>query len=182
MTIDLKSEILSDTTPLAYNDSLHTPPSWSGPAYLVTVGKKPGIYQTWNQTSPLVNGISGATYKRYETYGEAAEILERCRADGAVVATDFGTQDWITDGSTSPYNSEPSNEIPAPSDLRYSQSKTYYVVVVGRRPGVYDDWVKASKQTKRVTSDPQKCKTWHAAVTEYTKKYKAGEVRVKMHK
>lgn len=43
--------------------------------YAVKVGKKPGIYQTWNECKENVHGFPGAIYKSFKTIAEAEEFM-----------------------------------------------------------------------------------------------------------
>lgn len=43
----------------------------AGKYYVVKVGKKPGIYQSWDQCKALVHGYPGAVYKSFKTLSEA---------------------------------------------------------------------------------------------------------------
>ena len=43
--------------------------------YAVKVGKKPGIYLTWDECSKNVTGYKGAIYKSFPTYEEATTFL-----------------------------------------------------------------------------------------------------------
>ena len=43
--------------------------------YAVKIGKKPGIYQTWEQTKEQVDGFSGAIYKSFSTEKEAINFV-----------------------------------------------------------------------------------------------------------
>ncbi|WP_199615345.1 ribonuclease H [Paenibacillus alkalitolerans] len=44
--------------------------------YVVWVGRKPGIYETWNDCKAQVDGIPGAKYKSYGTKQEAQRAYE----------------------------------------------------------------------------------------------------------
>lgn len=43
--------------------------------YAVRIGKKPGIYRTWEACSAVVHGYKGAVYKSFKTKEEAAAFL-----------------------------------------------------------------------------------------------------------
>lgn len=43
--------------------------------YAVKVGKTPGIYETWAECQPLVNGYPGAVYKSFTTRMEAEAFI-----------------------------------------------------------------------------------------------------------
>lgn len=44
--------------------------------YAVRVGKKPGIYKTWEECENQVKGFKGAKYKKFKTKEEANEFME----------------------------------------------------------------------------------------------------------
>ncbi|MFV0394673.1 MAG: viroplasmin family protein [Coprobacillaceae bacterium] len=43
--------------------------------YAVKIGKKPGIYETWDQCKEQVSGFSGAQYKSFTSLQEAKEFI-----------------------------------------------------------------------------------------------------------
>lgn len=43
--------------------------------YAVKVGKKPGIYHTWEECKEQVNGVNGAIYKSFTSLSEAENFL-----------------------------------------------------------------------------------------------------------
>ena len=60
----------------------------AGKFYAVRVGKKPGIYLTWDEAKVLVNGYPGAIYKSFKTREEAEEFMQGSGGYGsASVAT-----------------------------------------------------------------------------------------------
>eukprot|EP00735_Rhodelphis_limneticus_P003655 TRINITY_DN15149_c0_g1::TRINITY_DN15149_c0_g1_i1::g.30604::m.30604 TRINITY_DN15149_c0_g1::TRINITY_DN15149_c0_g1_i1::g.30604 ORF type:complete len:217 (+),score=19.82,sp/Q9UST8/RNH1_SCHPO/42.31/1e-08,Cauli_VI/PF01693.11/4.1e-17 TRINITY_DN15149_c0_g1_i1:108-758(+) len=44
--------------------------------YAVSVGRNPGIYESWNDASKQVNSFSGATHQRFNTLEEAKEFMK----------------------------------------------------------------------------------------------------------
>lgn len=44
--------------------------------YAVRIGKKPGIYQTWNDCKAMVDGYPGAQYKSFATRQDAEAFLQ----------------------------------------------------------------------------------------------------------
>lgn len=47
----------------------------AGKYYVVKVGKKPGIYHSWDQCKAMVHGYPGAVYKGFKTLAEAEAFL-----------------------------------------------------------------------------------------------------------
>lgn len=43
--------------------------------YAVKIGKKPGIYLTWEEVKPLIDGVPGAMYKGFSTLSEAEAYI-----------------------------------------------------------------------------------------------------------
>ena len=43
--------------------------------YAVKVGRKPGIYRTWDECKAMVNGYSGPVYKSFKTLSEAEDFM-----------------------------------------------------------------------------------------------------------
>ena len=43
--------------------------------YAVKVGRKPGIYRTWDECKAMVHGYSGPVYKSFKTLSEAEEFM-----------------------------------------------------------------------------------------------------------
>lgn len=46
-------------------------------AYVITKGLETGVFCSWSETKPLVNGVSGARYKGYETLEEAIDAWDK---------------------------------------------------------------------------------------------------------
>jgi len=44
--------------------------------YVVFAGRKPGVYDTWEECNKQVNGYSGAVFRSYRTKAEAEEALD----------------------------------------------------------------------------------------------------------
>jgi len=126
--------------------------SWNGKAYLVMAGRKVGIFKTWNETKLLVSSYPGCQHKCHETWEKAFELYE----------------DWYTKNST--------------GIVKPSPPTAYYVVIIGRNPGVYDNWYEAKAQTDGVASSPKKYKDRETADNIFWEKCRNGECKVKMHK
>lgn len=47
----------------------------AGKYYVVKVGKKPGIYHSWDKCKAMVHGYPGAVYKSFKTLAEAEAFL-----------------------------------------------------------------------------------------------------------
>lgn len=62
------------------------------PYYAVRKGRKPGIYETWNEAKEQVLGFSGAEYKKFNTKEEAEKFM----------ANKVNTQDFSVDSSRTP--------------------------------------------------------------------------------
>ncbi|KAF5370894.1 hypothetical protein D9758_002035 [Tetrapyrgos nigripes] len=58
--------------------------------YAVIVGKDVGIYDTWLEASPLVNGVSGAQHASFCSLEEAQRVFEEAEALGRVRRVDSG--------------------------------------------------------------------------------------------
>lgn len=69
--------------------------------YAVKVGKKPGIYDTWDEAKENVIGFTGAAYKSFSNLEEAKAYLNDDLSDDEIV----GTTAYI-DGSYNPANGE----------------------------------------------------------------------------
>jgi ribonuclease HI len=73
--------------------------------YAVKVGLVPGIYTSWDECKPNVNGFPGAKFKSFDTLPEAeAYLKDDTGAVSSVSEEDFGPYDAIvyTDGSYNP--------------------------------------------------------------------------------
>ena len=60
-------------------DDLTTDEEEEAPYYVITKGRNEsdiGIYRSWAEVQPRVNGVSGANHKRLETYDQALEYME----------------------------------------------------------------------------------------------------------
>lgn len=60
--------------------------------YAVKVGKKTGIFHTWDECRPLVHGFAGAVYKSFKTRKEAEDFLGDAAGAG------------VPDGGSAPKN------------------------------------------------------------------------------
>ncbi|KAF8131969.1 hypothetical protein EV363DRAFT_1089060, partial [Boletus edulis] len=57
------------------------------PFYLITKGKLVGMFSNWEKVSPLVHGVSRATFRRLPagtTIGQGRKLVERAIDDGVV--------------------------------------------------------------------------------------------------
>ena len=52
--------------------------------YAVKTGKKPGIYNTWEEAEAQVKGVSNAKYKSFKSEQEALEYIGLNRNDNQV--------------------------------------------------------------------------------------------------
>lgn len=71
--------------------------------YAVKIGKKPGIYTTWEECRAMVEGYSGATYKSFPTRGAAQEYLGTARPDVKEKQTDYAFVDGSYNTATQVY-------------------------------------------------------------------------------
>lgn len=55
---------------------MNYPPKPKKVAYVVLVGRMPGIYTSWPETHKLVEHFEGAVFKGYETYEEAIKVWD----------------------------------------------------------------------------------------------------------
>jgi ribonuclease HI len=62
----------------------------AGKFYAVRIGKKPGIYSTWDACKAMVDGFPGAVYKSFKTRAEA-EVFVGAAAPGAQQPPEAGT-------------------------------------------------------------------------------------------
>ncbi|KAJ7025138.1 hypothetical protein C8F04DRAFT_1191703 [Mycena alexandri] len=49
-------------------------------AYVVFYGRRPGVYHTWAEARPLVNGVSGSVYQGYQTVAAASAAFAYAQA------------------------------------------------------------------------------------------------------
>lgn len=69
--------------------------------YAVKIGKKPGIYETWDETKENVVGFTGAVYKSFSSLEDAKAFLNDDKDEEEI----NGTTAYI-DGSYNPANGE----------------------------------------------------------------------------
>ncbi|KIJ57981.1 hypothetical protein HYDPIDRAFT_34614 [Hydnomerulius pinastri MD-312] len=62
-------------------------PTATGPFYLVTVGRRVGVFSTWQRTSPHVTGVSCASFSRVESVDQGLDLLDE--------AIDLGEARWV---------------------------------------------------------------------------------------
>lgn len=163
---------------------------WSGKAYVVIAGRKLGIFKTWNETKPLVEGFLGAVHKCHTTFELAFDHYQCWYTEKHAGVIEPNTPIQIAEPHKSLTCAEPQHpsagesRAPAPEELLRpaKNTKTYYVVAVGRKPGVYDSWEDAKTQTNGVAPSPKKFEDYDDAVNEYREKYNKGQCQVKTHK
>ena len=63
--------------------------------YAVRVGRKPGIYNTWNECQEQINGVSGAQYHAFTSLEDAEQYLLEETNDNMHV-TDLPTEEYNT--------------------------------------------------------------------------------------
>lgn len=82
--------------------------------YTVIVGTQPGIYTDWTQAALRVNEISGAIFKKYNTYPDALDAFNNAARDGKVRAVQL--------------DPEPEAELPPGFQVREQAPYEYPVV------------------------------------------------------
>jgi len=55
-------------------------------AYVVFIGRKPGVYKTWKETQAQVNGYSGSRQQGFTSLLEAKRVYRRFLECGKIVA------------------------------------------------------------------------------------------------
>ncbi|KAM0242437.1 hypothetical protein ACHAPO_000856 [Fusarium lateritium] len=77
------SRVPSASVPTARTPAARTPSasvtnaSGSKNYYAVAVGIQPGIYNTWEEASPRIQGVGGAKHKKFNTLGEAEDYIRQ---------------------------------------------------------------------------------------------------------
>ncbi|MBR1390241.1 MAG: ribonuclease H family protein [Lachnospiraceae bacterium] len=71
--------------------------------YAVKIGKKPGIYTTWEECRAMVEGYSGAKYKSFPTREEAQAYLGGPGSDVKEKQTDYAFVDGSYNTATQVY-------------------------------------------------------------------------------
>lgn len=67
--------------------------------YAIRAGRKPGIYQTWDEAKVQVSGFPNAEYRSFKTLEEAENFIKPVRQNKADSATDEETVVAYVDGS-----------------------------------------------------------------------------------
>ncbi len=57
--------------------------------YAVKIGRKPGIYNTWDDCKKQVNGYSGAVYKSFSDVSEAKVFIGKGQKDSNLESSDI---------------------------------------------------------------------------------------------
>lgn len=93
--------------------------------YAVKTGRILGIYETWEECKSQVNGFSGAEYKSFRTYSEAAEFIGNGNDDVPVALEGKNTE-----------SHETTSEVVAYTDGSYdpgSKIFSYGVIIIRRK-------------------------------------------------
>lgn len=85
-----------------------------GKYYAVTVGRRTGIFETWEECAKQVNGFSGATYKSFKSKGDAEKF---CKLDSNEIKKRKRDDD-----------DDPRNDIPNLKEPKLKNSSTIYNV------------------------------------------------------
>ncbi|TBU38585.1 hypothetical protein BD309DRAFT_1056424 [Dichomitus squalens] len=75
----LPSGILGDNKRIAPTNLAHI-----GKWYVVTVGRKVGVFAEWVDVAPHVNGVNRAVYKKFPSRVEAVDVYEEAKGNGEV--------------------------------------------------------------------------------------------------
>ncbi|TBU36308.1 hypothetical protein BD309DRAFT_985031 [Dichomitus squalens] len=59
-------------------------PAHIGKWYVVTVGRKVGVFAEWVDVAPHVNGVNHAVYKKFPSCAEAVDVYEEAKGNGEV--------------------------------------------------------------------------------------------------
>ena len=84
-------------------------------AYVVYIGRIPGIYETWSETKKQTDGHSGSWMKGYATYDEAIKHWDKFEQEGIIDKSpkEFTRIDFsILDQSEEP------EDVPSPNELK----------------------------------------------------------------
>ncbi|KZT10688.1 uncharacterized protein LAESUDRAFT_721051 [Laetiporus sulphureus 93-53] len=92
-------------------------------AYVVIRGRTPGVYDTWKDCKPNVDKFPGASFKGFVSRVEAENAFQDAQREGFISSRGDLAK------STNPWR-----------DQSITQKGKYYVVFVGIRPGIYDNW------------------------------------------
>ncbi|RKP16995.1 hypothetical protein ROZALSC1DRAFT_24656 [Rozella allomycis CSF55] len=138
--------------------------------YAVAVGRKNGLYDSWEQVEPLVVGHPGAKYRKFNFLQEAKQYLqehdkysnkdffeEECDdlppaiIDEDDVSTAQGRSKIRTEkiGIKSNNGSGKKNQKSSKTKMAaadQSKPQWYYAVAVGRKPGIYINFEEADSQ------------------------------------
>ncbi|KAJ7028875.1 hypothetical protein C8F04DRAFT_1265439 [Mycena alexandri] len=103
-------------------------------AYVVFCGRRCGVFETWSQTKPLVDGVRNCIFRGYTTL-EAAEsafayavVRSWTRTSDSALSTTLLPQ---------PIDAQPRNNIHNPLNHSEALDDRWYVVYRGIFPGVY---------------------------------------------
>ena len=66
--------------------------------YAVRVGRKPGIYNTWDECKAQVDGFGGAKYKSFKSIAEAEDFINEGKEENGL-KTQEGVMIAYVDGS-----------------------------------------------------------------------------------
>ncbi|GLC55386.1 hypothetical protein PLESTB_000981800 [Pleodorina starrii] len=112
----------------------------AGPFYAVAVGRKTGVFRTWDEAEPSVRGFSGAVYKKFSTEAEA-RVFVQSRAPPAD-APAGGDGDGATTSAAAVAPTAPNPQSPS------GHVGPFYAVARGYKVGVFATWAEAQEAIK----------------------------------
>lgn len=132
--------------------------------YAVAKGRIPGIYRDWSTCQKQVDKFSSPAYKSFKTEAEAKEFLKSYNVSfDTIPITNMSTttttnnepySTFINSNASNTANNEPlemndttwSNELLQLNFNQVGSSKKYYIVIKGKKLGIYTNWPLAKEQ------------------------------------
>ncbi|KAJ7436532.1 hypothetical protein B0H11DRAFT_2255529 [Mycena galericulata] len=143
-------------------------------AYVVFCGRQCGVFRTWNQVKPLVDGVSSCIFRGYTSRKQAEAAYQYALS-----------RSWIRNCfapivASIPELPQPLEELQSPNPLnRTEPDDRWYIVYRGIKPGVYRSHLESQLNTLGVRGAlHESIKGKDAALAKYAHALRRGEVAV----
>ena len=144
--------------------------------YAVRKGRNPGLYTNWTDTQQQVKGYSGAVFKSFNTKQDAEYFVAGYNNTNITFSSNLNNFNNINNTNITTNSYKPASTPNLNTDIYYNNtnittnsykpastptqdiqslntfntsSNKYYVVIIGRKPGIYTKWYKAQAQIDR---------------------------------
>ncbi|KAJ7848683.1 hypothetical protein B0H13DRAFT_2361769 [Mycena leptocephala] len=155
-------------------------------AFAVFAGTRPGVYCSWNEIEPLVQGISGNIYQGYPSFDAATAAFEYARERSWTRVCPRHRSSPSAAAPTPvaiPYLPAPMDSLDTPNPLHgpenAGQKRSYHIVYCGITPGVYQSYLECVLNTLSIRGAVfDSCGSKQLAVQRFEDAVSGGRIKV----